>query len=53
MAEKELTREEKVETLKIFAGMSEEQKSIFALGVMVGEYKTKFGAQAEDAAQPA
>ncbi len=53
MEEKELTREEKVETLKIFAGMTEEQKRIFSLGVMIGEHKAKYGAQADAAAQPA
>lgn len=53
MEEKELTREEKIETLKVFAGMTEEQKSIFSLGVMIGEHKAKFGVQAEAAAQPA
>lgn len=59
MAEKEMTREEKIETLKVFAGMTEEQKSIFSLGVMIGEHKAKFGVQveagadAEAAAQPA
>lgn len=44
VAEKELTREEKIETLKVFAGMTEEQKNTFALGVMIGEYKAKYGA---------
>lgn len=53
MEEKELTREEKIETLKVFAGMTEEQKSIFSLGVMIGEHKAKYGAQAEAAPQPA
>lgn len=53
MAEKELTREEKIETLKVFAGMTEEQKNTFALGVMIGEYKAKYGAQAQAEAQPA
>ena len=53
MEEKELTREEKIETLKVFAGMTEEQKSIFSLGVMIGEHKAKYGVQPEAAAQPA
>ena len=54
MEEKELTREEKIETLKVFAGMTEEQKNIFALGAAIGEYKAKFGMQATEAApQPA
>lgn len=53
MAEQELTREEKIETLKVFAGMTEEKKSIFFLGVMIGEHKAKYGAQAEAAVQPA
>ena len=53
MEEKELTREEKIETLKVFAGMTEEQKSIFSLGVMIGEHKAKYGMQTEAATQPA
>ena len=48
-----MSREEKIETLKILAGMTEEQKSIFVIGVLLGEHKAKFGAQAEAAAQPA
>lgn len=53
MEESRMTREEKVETLKIFAGMTEEQKSIFFLGVVIGEHKAKYGAQGEETAQPA
>lgn len=54
MEEKELTREEKIETLKVLTRMTEEQKSFFSLGVMIGEHKAKFGVQAAEAeAQPA
>lgn len=48
MAGKEMTREEKIETLQIFAGMTEEQKHLFALGVVIGEHKTRFGKETDD-----
>lgn len=52
--EKNLTREEKIETLKIFAGFSDEQKSLVAIASVLGEHKAKYGAQAAEAApQPA
>lgn len=52
--EKNLTREEKIETLKIFAGFSDEQKSLVAIASVLGEHKAKYGAQAVEAApQPA
>ena len=40
-----MTREEKVETLKVFAGLTKEQKSIFVIGVLLSEHKEKYGAQ--------
>lgn len=48
-----MTSEEKIETLKVFAGMTEEQKSIFVIGVLLGEHKAKFGAQVKAEAQTA
>jgi hypothetical protein len=52
--EKNLTREEKIETLKIFAGFSDEQKSLVAIASVLGEHKAKYGVQAAEAApQPA
>lgn len=48
MEGKEMTREEKIETLQIFAGWTEEQKNLFALGVVIGAYKTRFGKETDD-----
>lgn len=53
LEEKKMTRAEKIETLKILAGMTEEQKSIFVIGVLLGEHKAKFGAQVKTEAQTA
>lgn len=53
MEEKTMTRDEKIEILKVFAGLTEEQKSIFAIGVLMGQHKAKFGAQAQAEAQTA
>ena len=53
LEEKKMSREEKIETLKILAGMTEEQKSIFVIGVLLGEHKAKFGAQVKTEAQTA
>ena len=53
MEEKTMTRDEKIEILKVFAELTEEQKSIFAIGVLMGQHKAKFGAQAQAEAQPA
>lgn len=54
MDEKELTREEKIRTLEVFAGLPEELKRGIALGTVIGEYKARYGAaQAEAAAQTA
>lgn len=39
--QKQMTREEKIDTLQIFAGLTEEQKNLFALGAVIGEFKAK------------
>lgn len=49
MAEKEMTREEKIETLEVFAGMTEDMKHGIALGVLLGKYKAKQEDKAVDA----
>lgn len=41
MDQKQMTREEKIDTLQIFAGLTEEQKNLFALGAAIGEFKAK------------
>lgn len=45
MAENTMTREEKIDTMKIFAGFTEKERRLIALGSALGEHKAKCEAQ--------
>ena len=45
MAGHEMSREDKIDTMKIFAGFSEKERRLIALGSALGEHKAKCEAQ--------
>lgn len=48
MAENTMTREEKIDTMKIFAGFTEKERRLIALGSALGEHKAKAEQEAEE-----